>query len=737
MRLMKVRERRKILKLRKRKESKNSLGLKFFIRPLIIFSTALLITVIYHFGGDITQFSLREGDIALKDVFAPFSFSYNVGIDKEKTEEAKEIARVGTGEIYSLDKNSSSAILDNIENVFNYISSSNDEEEEISWPKDLISSLPQNLDFKDLYVLREHDLSVIFENVAQVLKEFYKNSYIIADSDFSRFNLSEARYLYIESESDYVQLSKDSLKIITLSQAKEMLSLEFKKVLRFKNREPIISLISWNLEPNIIFSKEKTEALKKRAEREVEDIYISKHIKKNESILSKGKHIDKEDLIKIREISAKSGDRKIPSTFGLFIFALLFLSLITVSYKYFNTKFYQSVSQLILVSFVILLTTAIAKGVVLSPLPSYLIPVAMGPMLIAVLVSFPVAVKVSIFVAVISSIIIGDSIVPAICFLIGSLAGIMVMKDVRNRYQLLKAGIAVSGAQFIALLSLGLVFGMDHNILLREGSMAISSGILAAFFTLGLLPILEHLFKIITNVSLLEYSDLNHPLLKELLIKAPGTYHHALIVSNLAEQAAEAVGANPLLARVGSYFHDIGKLEKPEYFSENISLKKKDRSKHEKLSPSMSSLIITNHVKKGIELAQSYKLPPAIVDFIEQHHGSSLVYYFYHKALENKAPQDIKEEQFRYPGPRPQTKEVAIVSLADAVEATTRSLQDPTPARIKGLVKEIINNKFIDGELDECELSFKDLHKIENVFTRLSVSVHHGRVEYPNGKKES
>ncbi len=733
---MKVRERKKILKLRKRKGVKNSLSLKFFVRPLIILSTAILITVIYYLGEGIPQFNLREGDIALRDVFAPFDFSYDVGIDRDKTEAAKENARLNSGEVYSLDKSVPLTALNKVKKVFDHITSVSNEEDVLYLPKELISFIPQELDFKDLYVLKEYNLNLVLEDISESLEEFYKNGFIVSDSNFSRFILSEAKYLYVKSGEDYVQLPRDNLRIVTLSKAKDILSSEFKKSIKFKNRELIMDLIFWNLDPNIIFSKEETEALKKRAEKSVRDIYVRKYIKKNESILSKGEHIDKEGLIKLKEISSRSGDKKFPTALGVFIFSLLFLSLITISYKYFNPRFYQDVSQLILVSSVILITLAISKGVVLSPLPSYLIPVAMGPMLIAVLVSFPVAVKVSIFVAIMSGIIIGDNITPAVCFLIGSLAGTMAMKDVRNRYQLLKAGVAVSGAQFIALFGLGLTFGMENYILLREGLMAVTSGILAAFFTLGLLPILEHIFKIITNVSLLEYSDLNHPLLKELLIKAPGTYHHALIVSSLAEQAAEAVGANPLLARVGSYFHDIGKLEKPEYFSENASLDKKDKSKHEKLSPSMSSLIIINHVKKGIELAQSYKLPPAIVDFIEQHHGASLVYYFYHKALENKSPQDIKEEQFKYPGPRPQTKEVAIVSLADAVEAATRSLQEPTSARIKGLVKEIINNKFITGELDECELSFKDLYKIENVFTRLSVSVHHGRIEYPNGKKE-
>ncbi|HDL10093.1 MAG TPA: HDIG domain-containing protein, partial [Candidatus Omnitrophica bacterium] len=377
----------------------------------------------------------------------------------------------------------------------------------------------------------------------------------------------------------------------------------------------------------------------------------------------------------------------------------------------------------------------ITKFIIISPLPSYLIPVATGGMLIGMLISFPVAIKVAVFLAIIVGVMIGDNVTPAVCFLTGGIAGSLAVREIRKRSQLLKAGLLVGEIQFLTVLSLGLFFNLSYEYFIRGGLIALCNGLLSSFLVLGLLPVLEHGFKITTNIRLLELSDLNHPLLKELLLKAPGTYHHSLIVSNLAEQAAEAVGANPLLARVGAYFHDIGKLEKPEYFSEN-QMAEKMKSLHVKLTPSMSSLIIINHVKKGLELAHKYKLPPAIIDFIEQHHGTSLVYYFYHKALENKKEEEIKEEQFRYPGPKPQTKEVAIVSLADAVEAATRSLQEPTPARIKGLIKEIINNKFAEGELEDCELTLKDLNKISEVFTRIVLSIHHARVEYPSEKKQ-
>jgi putative nucleotidyltransferase with HDIG domain len=246
---------------------------------------------------------------------------------------------------------------------------------------------------------------------------------------------------------------------------------------------------------------------------------------------------------------------------------------------------------------------------------------------------------------------------------------------------------------------------------------------------MGLLHLFEMLFGITTNITLLELSDLNNPILKDLILKAPGTYHHSLIVGNLAEAACDAISANSLLARVGAYYHDIGKIEKAEYFSENEI---EAKSRHEALTPTMSALIIINHVKDGIEVARKHNLPASILDFITQHHGTGLIYFFYQRALEKNGDESfLKEEDFRYPGPKPQTKEAAVVLLADAVEASSRTLSDPTPARIQALTQRIINNKFIDGQLDECDLSLKDLNKIAMSFARILTGIFHSRVEYP------
>ncbi|MGB9846893.1 MAG: HDIG domain-containing metalloprotein, partial [Desulfotomaculales bacterium] len=219
------------------------------------------------------------------------------------------------------------------------------------------------------------------------------------------------------------------------------------------------------------------------------------------------------------------------------------------------------------------------------------------------------------------------------------------------------------------------------------------------------------------------------PLLRRLLTEAPGTYHHSIVVGNLAEAAAEAIGAESLLTRVGAYYHDVGKLKRPYFFIEN---QLNQDNPHDKIAPTLSTLILTAHVKDGVELAREYKLPPVIIDIIEQHHGSSLCTYFYHKALENGTNELLNEEEFRYEGPKPKTKEAALVMLADSVEAAVRSLQNRTPGRIEGIVRKVIKDKLMDGQLDECDLTLKDLDKVASAFLQVLSGIFHARIEYPD-----
>jgi len=256
----------------------------------------------------------------------------------------------------------------------------------------------------------------------------------------------------------------------------------------------------------------------------------------------------------------------------------------------------------------------------------------------------------------------------------------------------------------------------------------IGNGFLSVILTMGILPYLEELFSITTNIKLLELSDFNQPLLKRLMMEALGTYHHSIVVGNLVENASQLIGANSLLARVGAYYHDIGKLKNPEYFAEN---QEGVMSRHDDLTPSMSSLILISHVKEGLDLAREYKLQRPIINIIEQHHGTSLIHYFYIKALEENKASKVGEEKYRYPGPKPGTKEAAIVMLADAVEATSRTVEEPSYERLKNVVDKVINDKFIDGQLNDCNITLVNLHQIAESFAHTLTGVYHPRVEYP------
>ena len=370
----------------------------------------------------------------------------------------------------------------------------------------------------------------------------------------------------------------------------------------------------------------------------------------------------------------------------------------------------------------------------LSP---YYIPIPAIAMLTVILFSsLELALLLSLSLSILIGVIFNIDLYLMIIMFLGSLTGAFFVFRIRQRYKLIQAGVLVS---MIMALSLAIISYRNSigvmSLSLPNMMPAIINGVLSAFIVAGSLPIFEFLFKMATNISLLELSDFNHPLLKRLVLEAPGTYHHSLLVGNLAEVAAESITANALLARVGAYYHDIGKLDKPEYFSENQD---RSLSKHEQLKASMSKLVIINHVKDGIALAKKYKLNSAIIDFIEQHHGTSLVFYFYLRALEEKKnKEDVSEEVFRYIGPKPQTKETAIVLLADSVEAACRSIETPNAQRIEEIVHTVINNKFIDGQLDECDLTLKDLHKIAKTFMHILSAIYHSRVEYPELKSES
>lgn len=464
-------------------------------------------------------------------------------------------------------------------------------------------------------------------------------------------------------------------------------------------------------------------------------------VKKDEIILQKGQRVTGNHQLYLNEmLKHQYVTNRIYLFLGATLLTALFFILLIIYFKIYKVPQAIKTKNLILICIFAILALLTAKLFIQmqSPIYIYLIPLSSVAMTLAMLInartSFIVIIVLGLLIGVMDNLNIALSII----LIIGSMIGIYAVYQIRRRAHLTIAGILVGLANFISIVATGLLGGSSLNEQVSYGLLGIANGIGSAIITAGISPVFESTFRIMTNISLLELSDFNQPLLKDLNMHAPGTYHHSLVVGNLSETAAEALGANSLLARVGAYYHDIGKMKMPQYFSENQT-----EDKHDKLAPTISTLIITNHVKEGVELGQKNKLSREIIDIIEQHHGTSLVYYFYHRALGRTDEEDnIEKETFRYPGPKPQTKEAAIVLLADSVEAASRTLSEPTPVRLTELVHRVINNKFTDSQLDECDLSLKDLHKITEIFTHILTGIYHTRIEYPaqntrNGKHKN
>ncbi|MFH1784316.1 MAG: HDIG domain-containing metalloprotein [bacterium] len=422
---------------------------------------------------------------------------------------------------------------------------------------------------------------------------------------------------------------------------------------------------------------------------------------------------------------------------GYVLIVLIFMTVIGIYIYRYSPKVLGAKDNIILVGIIMMLVIILAKVQFIAGLSPYIVPVAMAGMLITVLLEAKLAFLIVTALSILVCIINQNEFSFFFVYLLGSFAGIFSVVRVRHRINLARAGLVIGGINALAIVALNMLEG--NVVFVKVGNSigwGVLNGVLCAVLSTGLLPYLENLFKITTDIRLLELADFNQPLLKRLMLEAPGTYHHSLMVGNLAEAAASIVGANPLLARVGAYYHDIGKLVKPEYFAENHPTV---FSKHEDLTPQMSTLILISHVKHGIELAREHGLNTDIVDIIGQHHGTSLAYFFYQKALEEYEPSSIQQQQYRYPGPRPRSREAAIIMLADGVEAASRVLEEPTYPRLQELVRKIINNRFIDAQLDECDLTLKDLHLIGEKFVFILTSMFHARVEYPeeNPEKES
>jgi putative nucleotidyltransferase with HDIG domain len=500
------------------------------------------------------------------------------------------------------------------------------------------------------------------------------------------------------------------------------------------------------VKPNLTFNQRETEARKDLARKSVKPTYYK--IKKGEMLVREGELIESDHLLKLSE-QARMQTRvstlaRVPAM--TILIACLFSVMYLVGFK--GTKAFNGDGKNLLFSAMMLfgifvfiwihnfLAEEVARGFDFFTKRTLLfaMPVACGAMLISIFQGIGVAVTFSLSISVLGALLTGGQVEFFIFFFISNLVAAYGAKSCTERGVLIKTGLMVGVFNIVLSLAIVMIYGPLHTLEpLLAATSGFIGGILAGVIATGILPLVEMAFGFTTDIKLLELANLDQPLFRDFMVRSPGSYHHSVIIGNMVEATAKAVQANPLLARVSAYYHDIGKMKKPLYFIEN---QRGPENRHEKLAPSMSSLVLISHVKDGVELAKKHKLGREIIDIIQQHHGTSLISFFYHKAKERMLQKgdkstEIKEEDFRYPGPKPQTKEAGLVMLADIVEAASRSLKDPTPARIQGMVQTIINKAFSDGQLDECELTLKDLHEIAKSFNTTLSGIFHHRVQYP------
>lgn len=502
-------------------------------------------------------------------------------------------------------------------------------------------------------------------------------------------------------------------------------------------RELVIVGLETHYRHNRIYSPEETAAQRRRARDQVEDIIILKGAK----IIDKGEAVTAAHLSQLRAQGMLEASFAYEYYIGL---AALVLSIFGAwgyyLYRY-RPELLATPSRLWLIGIILLITLWAAKffgGLLFEAGSPYLIPAGMASLLLAIIFDLNLALFFGTTLALVIAITAGSEINVLVMALLSSIISVYSVTKVNKRSDLVRAGLFIAAANVVGILGLTLIgngLALTPTSVQRtlvDLAMGVAGGVLSSVFAVGLLPIIESSFGITTPLGLLELANPNQVPLKRLLLEAPGTYHHSIMVGNLAEAAAEAVGADPVLCRIGSYYHDLGKLTRPYFFIENQF---QGNNPHDRIPPSLSSMILTAHVSNGVELAKQYKLPQVIRDIIEQHHGNTLIGFFYHRALSERNSKDqLLEDKFRYEGPIPQFKEAGIIMLADSVEAAVRSIAQPSQFRIQGMVDKIVQEKLADGQLDQCALTLKDLSLISQAFLQVFAGAHHKRIAYPTEK---
>ncbi len=489
------------------------------------------------------------------------------------------------------------------------------------------------------------------------------------------------------------------------------------------------------VQPTVLYDRAETEWRRVQAQGAVSSVIGM--VKKDELIVDANERLTKEQMLKLHSLRNLEASRTNQSEFlyppvARMLLMLLFIAAFATYLRMELLAVYRDNGMLAM--FTLLTIAVLGSVVVLVPvlnLSEFAVPLALAPLVVASLLEKRPALVFTLMLAILATAIaeLRAPFVPVA--MMGGVTAVYSVARLRHRWHFVRAFFAIGMANLAAILAWDLARDTSAPVLLRDAMHGGLNAFLATTLAFLLLPLVETFFRLTSDITLLELSDLNRPLLRRMQLEAPGTYHHSMVVGSLAEAATEAIGANSLLARVSAYYHDIGKLAKPEYYAENEPAS--TRSRHEKLTPSMSALVVKSHITEGLELARRERLPRAVRDSIPEHHGTMVMAFFYHKALETD--ESARREDYSYPGPRPRSKETAILMLADGVEGASRALAEPTPSRIRGLVQRIIDERVRDGQLDDCSLTLQELARIRESFIPVLTAIFHVRAPYPEAPK--
>jgi len=733
------------------------IGTRTSVLWVLLLAMTLIFTIVLNPEEEQINLSYRRGDVADRDIKAPMDFFI------EDTE-ATELNRTETGEsvltVYDFDPELIEKIPERVDNAFTIPLKFFTINQDLAETPPLAAVMAVKEKFEKTMgisigngaytTLYKNGFSEkIPEKIRAIITEILKNG-VVANKEI--LLKEETKGIVLRTLGSDNERVVNNLKVFYgPDQAKTMVRIVGNPLLKeidYNLSNLIVDLCQQLLLPNITMNRSETENRIKDAQSTVKPVLYK--IKAGEMILREGERVDDIRLVKLKALKSQTKEKNFfmaqTGKALIVIFALLVVYfLLLKDQKNLERHHNKNIIFLSSILALFLLITRLAAPFAGSIHPDILVsisevsmsmglPLSAGAMIVCLFLGFETATYFALLLSLLAAMIFSNSIEVFIFFFFSSVTAAFWTKECRERKRFITAGMKV------AIFNAGLAFSLniysaqpEFNIITKDMILAFSGGIMAGIITAGLAPLVEILFDYTTEIKLLELSSLDQPIMRRLMIEAPGTYNHSIIVASLAGAAAAAIGANILKTKVSAFYHDIGKLQQPLYFIENQT---DGKNRHDKLSPSMSALILIQHIKKGAEIAKEYKLGMDIVDTIRQHHGTSLIRYFYTKSIKLNGEDAVKESDFRYPGPKPQTREAGIVMLADVIEAAMRTLERPTSARIQGRVQELTNGVFSDGQLEECELTLKDLHQIAKSFNKILTGIYHHRIEYPDKPQE-